>query len=145
MTSWNNARGQGSDQVRHTYNHPVARYEDLGDGWVGVHVTGERLDITPPGPGQIEPSVFRHKMDEPLHVAFRLTTPDTMWIDAFARTRASGFHPHGDFFERIGPPILRPHIVSRDKKAHATEKVEQHGGQISPEGAPGAPPTESSP
>jgi len=131
VTSWNNARGQGSDQIRHTYSHPVARYEDLGDGWVGVHVTGERLDFNPPGPKQTEPQMFRHKMDAPLHVAFRLTEPNTMWIDALARVRTSGFHPYGDRFERIDPPVLLPGImghspdtVSRDEKAHATEKVD---------------------
>ncbi|MEI7946397.1 MAG: hypothetical protein WCJ02_06860 [bacterium] len=131
VTSWDNARGQGADQIRHTYSHPVARYTDLGDGWVGVHVTGERLDITPPDSGQTEPLIFRYRMDESLHVAFRLTTPDTMWIDAFARARASDFHPYGDCFERIGPLVLSPSImghspdtVSRDEKAHVPEKVE---------------------
>ena len=135
VTSWKNARGQGPDQIRHTYSHPVARYKDLGDGWVGVYVIGERLDITPPGPGQTEPHIFRHRMDEPLRVAFRLTTPDTMWIDRFARARAGAFRPHGHCFERIEPPVPRtvikapsPGTVSRDEKAHATEKVEQDAG-----------------
>jgi hypothetical protein len=91
VSSWDNARGRGPDRIKNTYIYPVARYEDLGGGWVGVHVTGDRLEITPPRPGQPEPLVGRHKMDERLRDAFRLTAPDTLWIA-------------GDHYERIGTP-----------------------------------------